>query len=193
MSDGKELLAQLDQLLAAIMQDWYTRLKAHYVTAEESEELGVEPELKLFSDPGNYRLKFARKDDLDVTYGLGAVEEDGRIRIIASVNNKSAGFDYDRFVERLKAHYWAARNEKPWTDPEIDHFAYGDLLAFEPRMGTSIALEIRKDKADIVSLFFDVRGRNTETLFRNPELLRDLVENYCLFPLQRLYAESYFE
>jgi hypothetical protein len=193
MTNGKGRLEQVDSVLELIVRNWYRRMREFYVTDDESKELGVEPELKCFHEFGNHRIKFSRKDELDVTYGLAFEERNGRIVIVASVNNKSEGFDYDSFVERLKSHFWSSRNEKPWTDPEVDHFSYGDLLLFEPRMGKSVALDIRKDKADIVRLFFEIDQNREDLLLERKELFSDLVENFCLNPLKRIYAESYRE
>lgn len=193
MSARKEKVRKLEAAIEAILSRWYENIKEHYVTEEESKELGVEPEIKCFLKPGNNRLKLSRQNELDVTYGLATHEKDGKLFVVSSVNNKSQGFDYDSFVERLKAHYWRSRNEKPWTDPRFDHFAYGDLLHFEPRMGKSVSLEFRKDKADIVRLFFAVDPGYEKLLLENDALLQDLLENYCLNPLKRIYAESYRE
>jgi len=191
MSSRNDNVEKVEAAIRAIFIDWYDRIKEHYVTEEESKELGVEPEVKCFLKRGNNRLKLSRQDELDVTYGLAAQLEDGQVFIVSSVNNKSQGFDYDIFVEGLKSHYWRSRNEKPWTNPKFDHFAYGDLLLFEPRMGKSVSLEFRKDKADIVRLYFKVDAQYQSLLMENDELLRDLLENYCLNPLKRIYAESY--
>jgi len=193
MGIGKGKLKQVDTVLERIISGWYERIREFYVTDDESKELGVEPELKCFHRFGNHRIKFSRQGELDVTYGLAFEVRDDRIIIVASVNNKSNGFDYDSFVERLKAHFWSSRNEKPWTDPEFDHFAYGDLLLFEPRMGKSVSLDIRKDKADIVHLYFEVDPQRESLLLGKTELLSDLVENFCLNPLKRIFAESYRE
>jgi hypothetical protein len=186
-------LEKLNGVIERIVVDWYERLKEHYVTDEDSRELGVEPEVKYFGEFGSHRIKFSRKNELDVTYGLAAEGRNGSLVIVTSVNNKSKGFDYEAFVERLKSHYWRSRFEKPWTKPEIDHFAYGDLLHFEPRMGHSVSLDIRKDKADIVRLAFRVEPAHEELLLENSDLLRDLIENYCFSPLKRIYAETYRE
>lgn len=186
-----ERLNTLNEIIFSIVEEWYERIKKYYVTTEESRELGVEPEVKCFHEFAHHRIKFARQDELDVTYGLSVDEKDGRLVIVSSVNNKSERFDYDVFVERLKSDYWRSHHEKPWTEPEIDHFAYGDLLEFEPTVGRSVALEIRKDKADIVKLSFIVSPQHEELLMKRKDLLRDLIENYCLYPLQRIYAESY--
>jgi hypothetical protein len=193
MTNGKGRLERFDSVLGEIVSEWYERVRDFYVTDEDSRALGVEPEIKCFHEFSNHRIKFARKNDLDVTYGLAIEERQGLFLVVASVNNKSAGFDYDTFVERLKECYWRSRNEKPWTTPEFDHFAYGDLLRFEPRMGKSVALDIRKDKADIIRLFFEVDPEREDLILQHREILRDLIENYCLNPLKRIYAESYRE
>jgi len=193
MGSNNDRVKKIESAIEAILADWYGRIKEHYVTEEESQELGVEPEIKCFLKPRNYRIKLSRQNELDVTYGLAAEEKAGQLFIVASVNNKSQGFDYDSFVERLKSSYWRSRNEKPWTDPKFDHFAYGDLLLFEPSMGKSVSLEFRKDKADIVRLYFQLEPQHEKLLLENGELLRDLLESYCLNPLKRLYAESYRE
>jgi hypothetical protein len=191
MAEGQGKLEKIDGVIAQILSHWYERVKAHYVTDEDSEALGVEPEVKIFHEFGNHRIKFSRPHELDVTYGLGVAERDGRLFIVASVNNKSERFDYDGFLERLKTRYWRSRHEKPWLFPQVDHFVYGDLIHFEPRMGRSIALEIRKDKADLVKLFFGLKPQHEELLLKNSDLLSDLIEQYCLNPLKRIYAESY--
>lgn len=191
MSAGNKRVATVEAAIEVIFSAWYERIKEHYVTEEESQELGVEPEIKCFLKPGNHRLKLSRQNELDVTYGLAAQIKEGQLFVVSSVNNKSQGFDYDSFVDRLKSHYWRSRNEKPWTNPKFDHFAYGDLLLFDPRMGKSVSLEYRKDKADIVRLYFAVDQQYEQLLMENGELLQDLLENYCLNPLKRIYAESY--
>jgi hypothetical protein len=186
-----ERMEKLDLVLGRIMQEWYERCRHSYVTAEDSSELGVEPEVKYFKRFANHRLKFSRKGELEVTYGLAAEHRDGRILIVASVNNKSERFDYDGFVRRLQDYYWRAAIERPWTRPAVDRYTYADLLFFEPRIGGSITLDVREEHADIVRLAFQVRPGQEEFLLGSEELLHDLIENYCLNPLKRIYAESY--
>ena len=193
MDETGDGLRQLDEIARRIIDDWYERAEENYVTQEDSRQLGVEPEVKRFHQKGNHRLKFARRKELDVTYGLGAHSQNELLLIEASVNNKSEGFDYDLFVEKLKSFYWGSRHEKPWTDPEFDHFSYADLLKFDPRMSHSVSLDIRKEKADIIRLAFALSPTHQDRLMERPGLLFDLIENYCLAPLKRIYAESYRE
>lgn len=193
MQSREEKLKRLDDILHQIIVEWYERVKTNFVTEEDSRQLGLEPEIKLFHGTVNHRIKFSRVRELDVTYGLAATEEIGHLHIESSVNNKSSHFDYDSFVDRLESHYWRSRHEKPWTQEGFDRFAYGDLLRFDPRMGHSVSLDIRPDRADIIRLSFRVNSRYEDLLMQNSDVLRDLVENYCLAPLKRIYAESYRE
>lgn len=191
MKDWQEQLESVDGVLRQVIEDWFQRVRHSYVTVEDGNDLGVEAEIKVFHEFGNHRIKFAREEDLDVTYGVGVESSSETLNLISSVNNKSEGFDYDLFVDRLKDYYWRSRYEKPWTEENIDHFAYQDLLDFEPIMGRSVTLEKREDRADIVRLFFRIRPTRIELLLSRQDLLRDLVENYTLYPLRRIYAESY--
>jgi hypothetical protein len=193
MLSREEKFKRLDDILRQIISEWYERVKVNFVTEDDSRQLGLEPEIKLFHDNGSHRIKFSRVRELDVTYGLAAKNLPGNLRIESSVNNKSSRFDYDSFIDRLESHYWRSRHEKPWTEEGFDRFAYGDLLRFDPRMGHSVSLDIRPDKADIIRLSFHVNPRYEDLLMQNSEVLRDLVENYCLAPLKRIYAESYRE
>ncbi len=193
MGNRERTLALLDEVLKETVHSWFERVTGNYVTLEESRQLGVEPEIKHFEESGVYRIKFARAGELDVTYGLSADEQGSVLCVESSVNNKSDGFDYDAFVERLRTYYWRSRNEKPWTRAPFDRFTYEDLMPFEPVLGESVQLDSRKDRADVIRLRFPLNPRHEELLVKNRELLKDLVENYCLHPLKRLYAESYRE
>ncbi len=191
MLSKEEKLKQLEQITRQIVVDWYERVKQNYVTVDDSRDLGVEPELKCFHRLMIHRIKFSRRKELDVTYGLGVSREDERLLVESSVNNKSEGFDYEAFVNGLKSHYWRSRSDKPWTEPDFDHFSYEELLLFEPVMGRSVTLDKRKDKADIIRLHFEVNPDYEDLLLEHKEILRDLIDDYCLAPVKRIYAESY--
>ena len=193
MAGRQEELEQLGGILRQIIDTWYERVKENYVSEDDSQLFGITPELKRFHESTNHRIKFSRKDELDVTYGLQAGDENGRLYVESSVNNKSAGFDYDAFLEKLESYYWRTLLEKPWTHPRFDRFAYGDLLKFEPRMGQSVSLDAREEGADIIRLSFVINRDYLALLMSHKDVLRDLVENYCLAPLKRIYAESYRE
>ena len=193
MLSKEEKLKQFERITHQIVDGWYERVKQNYVTEEDSRDLGIGPELKSFHETGNHRIKFVREKELEVTYGLGVRRTDEQFIVESSVNNKSDGFDYEAFVNSLKSHYWRSRNEKPWTEADFDHFTYQDLLSFKPLMGQSVTLDMRKDKADIIRLSFGVNPHHEDLLLGRKDVLRDLIEEYCLAPLRRIYAESYRE
>jgi hypothetical protein len=64
-SDGQVNL--LDRIAHGIVDEWYERSKRSYVTQEDSQEVGVEPEVKRFHRRGNHRIKFSRRRELEVT------------------------------------------------------------------------------------------------------------------------------
>lgn len=191
MLSREQKLERLDAVMAKIIDSWHDRIRTEFVTEEDRHVLGLDPEVKLFHTQGNHLIKFSREKVLQVTYGLRTVARDDLICIESSVNNKSARFDYDVFATRLKYHYWSNCYEKPWTDPHFSHFAYADLLRFDPRMGHSVTLDIRKDKADIVRLLFEIVPRHEDGLLAREDLVHDIVDNYCLAPLKRIYAETF--
>lgn len=188
-----DFVQTLDSALFKVIDIWYDRVRPNYVTEEDSREVGLEPELKRFHGDGKHRIKFARSIELDVTYGLGAVERNGLVFLESSVNNKSNGFDYEAFVQRLERYYWSTRSEKPWVEPGYDHYSYSDLLPFEPVLGQSVLRERRPDRAEVIRLFFEVGTKFQQVLKKRGDLIVDLVEDYCLAPLKRIYAESYHE
>ncbi|HSR66557.1 MAG TPA: hypothetical protein VLU25_01330 [Acidobacteriota bacterium] len=183
----------IDAILYGLIEHWYKRVAPNYVTEKDSHDLGLEPEIKRFHEPAKHRIKFARPNELDVTYGLEVRERHGLIFIVASVNNKSTGFDYRSYVDRLQKYYWRARSEKPWTEPEVDHYAFSDLLAFEPVLDKSVRVESRVRRADIVHSDFEVTEKGGDLLEERDDLFADLVDEYCLAPMKRIYAECYRE
>lgn len=191
MLSREEKLKRLDAVMRKIITGWHDRVKGDYVNEEDQELLGLEPEIKLFHASGNHLIKFSREKSLQVTYGLRTVTKGDLLCVESSVNNKSAKFDYESFANRLKLHYWRYCHEKPWTEKNFARFACGDLLQFDPRMGHSMSLDIRADKADIIRLLFELAPRHEDQLIERVDLLEDLIDNYCLAPLKRIYAETF--
>ena len=76
---------------------------------------------------------------------------------------------------------------------KVAFLGLGKLLSFKPLMGQSVTLDMRKDKADIIRLSFGVNPHHEDLLLGRKDVLRDLIEEYCLAPLKRIYAESYRE
>jgi hypothetical protein len=191
MLSREEKLHRLDEVMKRIISGWHDRVKADYVTEEDRELLGLEPEIKRFHSTGNHLIKFSRERLLYVTYGLRTVTKGELLCVESSVNNKSAKFDYESFANRLKLHYYQNCYEKPWTDQELGRYTYSDLFHFDPRMGYSVSLDIRADKADIIRLLFELNPRHENELLARTDLLEDVIDNYCLAPLKRIYAETF--
>ena len=167
MFKQEQRIKNLNKILYQIINDWYERVKEGFVTEQDSRDIGVEPEIKHFHDNRKHRIKFLRGKRLDVTYGLATGEQGHCLVIESSINNKSTGFDYDIFAQRLKSQYWKNRCDKPWTNPPFNRFSYKDLLLFEPVIGKSVKLDCRKDKADIIRLYFVINPEH-EILFFTP-------------------------
>jgi hypothetical protein len=191
MLSREEKLHRLDEVMRRIISEWHDRVKADYVTEDDREVLGLEPEIKRFHSTGNHLIKIARERLLHVTYGLKIVTKGDLLCVESSVNNKSAKFDYESFANRLKLHYWKNCYEKPWTDKQLGRYTYSDLFHFDPRMGHSVSLDIRADKADVIRLLFELNPRLEDELLARTDLLEDVIDNYCLAPLKRIYAETF--
>jgi hypothetical protein len=190
MLTREEKLRRLDAVMRKIIASWHDRVKREYVNEEDQELLGLEPEIKLFHRAGAHLIKFSREKSLQVTYGLRGLSKGDLLCVESSVNNKSPRFDYESFANRIKLHYWRYCHEKPWTDKDFSRFTCGDLLKFDPRMGHSVTLDMRADKADIIRLLFEIIPDHEDGLLARVDLLQDLVETYCLGPLKRIYAET---
>ena len=102
------------------------------------------------------------------------VELERQLVIVSSVNNKTAGFELDIFIQRLRQYYLRARSEKPWTLSGFDRFTYEDLMFFEPLLGETVFVGERENKANIVRLEFLFNPDHEEYLFQNKEVLKDL-------------------
>jgi hypothetical protein len=55
----------------------------------------------------------------------------------------------------------------------------------------SIKVETREGKADIVRLTFEVQGEHLEEMISDPPNFMELIHQYCVAPLRRIYAEVY--
>jgi len=183
----------IDDALEAIIDQWYLSVSDYYVTAEkkaENPELDAAEELKRFHDATGHRIKFA-KGDLDFTYGLAVESGADGCRLEVSVNNKVPNFNYGELTRRLTTYYDGARGrmidgfKKPKTVRHADVF----ILA-EP-VSESITVEQREGKADIVRVSFEVADAHLEDLIADPPNFMELIHQYCVAPLRRIYAEVY--
>jgi hypothetical protein len=183
----------IDEAMAAIIDQWYLSVSDYYITAEKKADnaaIVLPDELKRFHDTLSHRIKFY-KGDLDFTYGL-ALEIDGdQCLLEASINNKVPKFNYAELLRRLTVHYDAARNKPIEGFKKLKKVANGDLFSLPGDLQQSLVVEYREGKADIVRLSFGVEDQYLDELTADPPAFMEIIHQYCVAPLRRLYAEVY--
>ncbi len=179
-----KLYKLLDKTLAEMMDDWYKNVSNYYAIENVNEIEEFEPELKIFHDELGHRIKFA-KDDLQCTYGLKVVQSENNNQIEVSVNNKVKAFDYDEFLDRLSRHYTEAAKAK------ASGVNYATIFVLIPDMHKAFSVQRVEGKADVVRISFQVDPSKIAPLTHDASQLKTGVEQYCLTPLRRIYAELY--
>lgn len=189
----REKIANLvDSALAKIIDDWYFSVSDYYVTKEKKDknpELAGEEELKRFHDEKGHRIKFA-KAELDFTYGLRLRRDETALYIEASVNNKVEAFNYDLLAEKLQSYY---RHNRQRTNSNIKALAqvpYSAIFMIPPGE-KSIEIERHQDRADIIRLNFKINESYLKQLAANERELIGMIQDYCVAPLRKAYAEVY--
>jgi hypothetical protein len=183
----------IDKALEAIIDQWYLSVSDYYITPEkkaENPEIQVPDELKRFHDENGHRIKF-NKGDLDFTYGLSLMSDSEDCALEASVNNKVPNFNYGELVRRLSAYYQTARDKQIEGFKKIKKVRNCEIFALKEDLQDSITVETREGKADIVRLTFEVQGEHLEEIISDPPNFMELIHQYCVAPLRRIYAEVY--
>jgi hypothetical protein len=183
----------IDKALEAIIDQWYLSVSDYYVTLEkrtETPEIEGPEELKRFHDDGSHRIKF-NKGDLDFTYGLAVESDASGCRLEASVNNKVPNFNYGELVRRLSSHYEIAKAQPVQGFRKLKKVRCCDVFSLPEDLHNNVAVEHRDGKADIVRLSFDVIEDHLEDLVAEPAGFMDLIHQYCVAPLRRIYADVY--
>jgi hypothetical protein len=183
----------IDDALEAIIDQWYLSVSDYYITSEkksENSEIQVPEELKRFHDENGHRIKF-NKGELDFTYGLSVTQEDDDYILEASVNNKVPNFNYRELVRRLASYYHANRDKPIDGFKKLKKVRYCEIFVLEDDLQDSIQVEAREGKADIVRLSFGVQCDFLEELVSDPPNFMELIHQYCVAPLRRIYAEVY--
>ena len=186
-----KMVKTIDNALAAIIDQWYLSVSDYYVTPEKKAEnpnIQTPEELKRFHDDTGHRIKF-NKGDLDFTYGL-SVPFDG-CEIEVSVNNKVPDFNYGELVRRLTAYYDSARNNPIEGYKKLKKVRNCDVFALPEDLQSSVTVEQREGKADIVRVAFDIQDQYLEELVSDPPVFMEMIHQYCVAPLRRIYAEVY--
>ena len=178
----------IDKALETIIDQWYLGVSEYYITTEKKAEnpdiFGPE-ELKRFHDETGHRIKF-NKADLDFTYGLSLIDDGDGCALNVSVNNKVPNFNYTELERRLGIYYQSNREKPVEGFTKLKKIRNCD--AFERE---TIKVEKPEGKADIVRLTFCISGKYLEDMVAEPANFMELIQQYCVAPLRRIYAEVY--
>ena len=183
----------IDNTLESIIDQWYLSISDYYVTIErksENPDVSQTEELKRFHDETGHRIKF-NKGDLDFTYGLSLQSGDEGHLLEVSVNNKVPHFNYNELVRRLSSYYEGARNKPIAGFKDAQKLHNRDIFSLQDQIRNSISVEPREGKADIVRLSFGIVDEHFEELIADPPSFMEMIHNYCVAPLRRIYADLY--
>jgi hypothetical protein len=183
----------IDRALETIIDQWYQGVSEYYITTEKKTEnpdiFGPE-ELKRFHDETGHRIKFS-KADLDFTYGLSLIDDaSGGYALDVSVNNKVPNYNYTELGRRLAVYYQANREKPVEGFSKLKKIRNCDAFHLKEDLET-ITVEKREGKADIVRLTFHISGDYLQDLVAEPGNFMELILQYCVAPLRRIYAEVY--
>ena len=189
----KKTAELIDGSLEAIIDQWYLSVSDYYITTEkkaEDPEIYVPEELKRFHDETGHRIKF-NKGDLDFTYGLNLMVETDDCILEVSVNNKVPNFNYAELTQKLAAYYQSAKDKPIDGFKKLKKVRNCDIFELDEDLQDSINVEEREGKADIVRLSFGVPDEYLEELVADPPNFMELIHQYCVAPLRRIYAEVF--
>lgn len=185
--------ALIDKALEAIIDQWYLSVSDYYITSEkkaENPDIQAPEELKRFHDETGHRIKF-NKGELDFTYGLSLMSGGDPCALEASVNNKVPNFNYRELVSRLAAYYQANKDKPIEGFKKLRKVRNSDVFHLPEDLQGSIKMETREGKADIVRLSFGIEEEYLEELVSEPPNFMELIHQYCVAPLRRVYADVY--
>lgn len=183
----------IDKALEAIIDQWYLSVSDYYITVEKKAEnpsIQSPEELKRFHDETGHRIKF-NKGDLDFTYGLCFMSGSDNCALEASVNNKVPNFNYRELVRRLAAYYQSNKDKPIDGFKKLRKVRNCDVFHLPEDLQGSITVETREGKADIVRLSFGIEEEYLEELLTEPPNFMELIHQYCVAPLRRVYADVY--
>lgn len=183
----------IDKALETIIDQWYLSVSDYYITTEkkaENPEIFAPEELKRFHDETGHRIKF-NKGDLDFTYGLCFLPGDEDCALDVSVNNKVPNFNYAELGRRLAAYYQLNREKPVEGFKKLKKVRNCEIFHLKEDLQGTIKVETREGKADIVRLTFGIADEYLEELVSDPPNFMELIHQYCVAPLRRIYAEVY--
>jgi hypothetical protein len=189
-STPQQMPQMLDALLASMIDEWYDNVSGYYATEESRHSEEEEPELKRFHDEKGHRIKFA-KESLQCTYGLRVLSDEGHNHIEISVNNKVENLDYAEFQDRLHRHYAGESPTASKGEPAEGLSAFSEIFRLESDLSQAFSVERSAGKADVVRLSFLVDAQMIAPLIEDSSRLKAGIEEHCLSPMRRIYAELY--
>ena len=74
---------------------------------------------------------------------------------------------------------------------KLKKVSHSEVFSLQDELQNSIVVEQREGRADIVRLSFRVLDEHIEELVADPANFMELIHQYCVAPLRRLYAEVY--
>jgi hypothetical protein len=90
------------------------------------------------------------------------------------------------------AEYYQANENKPIEGfKKLRKVRNCDIFHLPEDLNGSITLETREGKADIVRLSFGIEDEFLDELIAEPPNFMELIHQYCVAPLRRIYAEVY--
>ncbi|MEJ2109111.1 MAG: hypothetical protein P8Z37_04195 [Acidobacteriota bacterium] len=183
----------IDGSLEAIIDQWYLSVSDYYITSEkkaENPEIAIPEELKRFHDETGHRIKF-NKGDLDFTYGLSLQTEDDTCVLEVSVNNKVPNFNYGELTRKLSDYYHSAKDKPIDGFQKLKDVRNCEIFVLEENLQDCIEVEEREGKADIIRMSFGIQGDHVAELISDPPNFMELIHQYCVAPLRRIYAEVF--
>ena len=165
-------------------------LKAALEKKAENPDIAIPEELKRFHDESGHRIKF-NKGDLNFTYGIAITTDADGCVLEVSVNNKVPNFNYGELVRRLSGYYEEAKSKQIEGPKKLKRVRNCDLFLLPEDLHNSVSVEQREGKADIIRLAFGVLDEHLEDLVADPPAFMDVVHQYCVAPLRRIYAEVF--
>jgi len=183
----------IDETLEAIIDQWYLSVCDYYLTAEKkaaNPSLEAPEELKRFHDATGHRIKF-NKGELDFTYGINLESGADGCELEVSINNKVPNFDYGELVRRLSYYYEETKAKPIEGFKKFKKVRHSDVFALPEDLQNNVTVEQREGKADIIRLAFELKDEYLEELASDPPNFMDLVHQYCVAPLRRIYAEVF--
>ena len=129
--------------------------------------------------------------ELDFTYGLSVDAGAEGCTLESSVNNKVPNFNYAELTRRLAAYYDVARTRPVESFKKLRNVRNCDVFVLDGDLKQSIRVEQREGKADIVRVTFGVLDEHLDEMVADPPNFMELIHQYCVAPLRRIYAEVY--